>query len=1232
MPSTVKVRVKAARNLPLPDRSTRSSNQNPSSPTLDLLHTPLNSRDPYVVVSLGGASSIASSDTTGCFEARTSVCRRTVQPLWNEEFRFECSDDTLLQDEPLIFKVFDCDYTAQSANDHDIGMVYVDLNPLLTRQSYDDNQEGFTSIDGWFPLYDTLAGVCGELLLSVKLNYIGDVNPFRDSSAGVRLLPFSTIDRESGLVLRHVYGFVEELVVADDPEFDWHETIRKSKVSHEARQTLMYRLDCCVRRRMCKTVLDMGGNAVLGYKQTFDVEGDSGIVARSYGTCVCLERTDAVIDERLQKSLVEPSALVPEMGLTSTRSARFESVRHRETHGDTDDVQLLTLRAFEHPVRVRYGGLVTARSVKYLGNLASKLSDQETRDSWWTELRDEIRAHAKILCCTHVIGYQEASTIHDDVAILSITGTAATVRGLPDLSVPSRYLSPWKSKPKLVDTETEVSEHVSDTLEIDGMKPPPRRREKDHHDKAKHVVPRPRRGRPCSSIHVPYSHRLAPFSNLKLVPCLLCGKKWVPEVILTTVEPPENLPTRGSGVFVQARVCRSRPKATGEKDALAVSEVLPFLEYELFRQLMLKLKVLGRNAAFSLKTEVDVGRQLIVSTATATAVYCTGIPAPRVLEINRTIAVQDDEDQRLLKLQRQIEQISSKNRTRLAEAARRHADRLKRRKLKKEKRLSSLRKTESQRRKELHHRRQKRTHSGEGENSQKTDDPATLTSQTLPLEENEDTLSSVDSDSTSSSSSSSSSGSSDSIGSASDTDELANKKVDAVVDEGFADIESPPSPRRRHKSMPMSQPSDSDGGSFADIGEDTSMCRSDAKSIGSALSDELDDEMDGDAVSGLNGRSGRRRRRRRMYRDDKIPFVLEVDDETDEDLLSVLLDKMLPDGIRLCTAEKMPAFEYTIRPSQKSEEVNGQTVMAMLRFKWNPTTRGTRSNLLFSSLFQELFIKLGKRIKDFAPAVICGLTTQVNLTPDDQIELVCFGKVILGRPFDSTPRIPENHLGNNTDSDDTRADEIEIQRREDAEMAAIQEDIEASISAMFHAEPSIGPNRSTVIVDKLSEAMQRLHRAKREDRSSSELPAKPAKSNERVVSTGAVPAPAPDSSFRLSSSPTNSSPRATSLLGSSLDRILSPNVSPKAPSHLGRGGRIDDTKSLYFPQTPMNTPSSSGEVNRVIHFLPQPNIPLPSPIASGSWMKVEEVPVELSPLHRITGKKRDPVLCNTLSL
>ena len=218
--------------------------------------------------------------------------------------------------------------------------------------------------------------------------------------------------------------------------------------------------------------------------------------------------------------------------------------------------------------------------------------------------------------------------------------------------------------------------------------------------------------------------------------------------------------------------------------------------------------------------------------------------------------------------------------------------------------------------------------------------------------------------------------------------------------------------------------------------EDRSEDPRDAKSIASAVSefDEIEDALlKGDSDVGsknliAKGGEIHRRRRQRMYRDDKLPFVLEIDDETDEDFLSVLLDKKLPEGLRLCTTSRMPDFGFAMGGPDETFESNGQMVMSMLRFKWNPSTRGTRSNLLFSSLFQELFTKLCKRIEGFAPAVICGVRTQVNLTPDDQIELVCYGKVILGRCYEAASRIKED-ADDGSYSDDTKADEGEISRR-----------------------------------------------------------------------------------------------------------------------------------------------------------------------------------------------------------
>ena len=1282
MPSTVKVRVKAARNLPPPE--------NVTAPSTLLL--PGSCRDPYVLVTLGGhAASIATSEeeqmvrdtlrtkSSDGYSVRTKVCKRTTSPVWDEEFRFDVSDDTILQDEPLIFKVIDSSSqshfsssvssltssaglsgTAQHhQQDESIGLVLIDLNPLLTTES--DRGANDEGLDGWFPLYDTLKGVGGELHISVKLNFIGDVNPFRDSSAGVRLLPFSTIDPASGFVISHIFGFVEELVVADDPEFEtWNESYTRrgsqsNSKAHENRQTLLYLLDASVRRRMCKTVLDMGGNAVLGYHQNFDVEGDSGIVARTYGTCALLERKKSMgvgtssttlvttgsngspasskvllgsvlenpsngglvgstvptsDQERLQqldRALENPSK-EHSASLNHGRS-RFwlpdttTSARHRDTNADDkDEVQLLTLKKFDTSVRVRFGGLVTARSVKYLGNLASKLSDQETRDSWWTELRDEIRAHAKILCCTHVVGYLEASTIHDDVAVLSITGTAATVRGLPDMTSLRRL---WGHHHHLQRTEEDpgqsertdgfseaLSEGLSDVVvAAQPLGTAPKAR----------LIERRRRPKPCSAVHVPYSHRHAPFANLKLVPCLACGKKWVPEVMLSTVEPPPNLPIRGPGVFVQARVFRTRPKAGGESDALAVSEALPFLEYDLARQLMVKLKVLGRNAAFSLKTEVDVGRQLIVSTATATAVYCTAMPAPRTLEITRTIAVQDEEDHQVVKLQRQIEEVSRINRQRLLEAAVRHTDRVRRRKAQKIKnakaRRAAARAEFAQRKKESSRKQRKMYLKGKTGDGDSVEENITESQRSAVLEaygggsdKEEDfqdgTMSSSDSESSPSSSSSSSQSSSESENDAdAENDESGLHSPDVRFDE--LDFEN----------------------TYQTGSDDEAIAHRDAKSISSVVSefeelqDEIlqDDKLDSEQLEKDVATGIRRRRRRRMFRDEKQPFVLEIDDETDEDFLSVLWDKQPPGNIRLCTSDTIPDFGSGMGGS-KSEEINGQMVMSMLRYKWNPSTRGTRSNLLFAGLFQELFGRLCNRIKDFAPAVICGVRTQVNLTPDDQIELICTGKVILERRelYETVADSAEDQDAKVEDSDSERREEIQIRRQEDTEMRLTCKDIEASIRSLFQTELVIGQNRSTVIVDKLSDQMRKMHRTLFAERNEKAKKVDEAREL-ALLKTASVADLSPKTTKATISSPrSRHSPR------------ISPRFSPKTlVLHRHRTEGSGTMSDLKLPEPPIH---SSPEVPPL-----SPGTLSTETISTITGSRVEQVPVEITPLHHVAG-------------
>lgn len=61
-----------------------------------------------------------------------------------------------------------------------------------------------------------------------------------------------------------MHGFVEELVVEDDPEYQWLDKIRTPRATNEARQTIFLKLSNEVQRRIGLKVLELGANAVIG--------------------------------------------------------------------------------------------------------------------------------------------------------------------------------------------------------------------------------------------------------------------------------------------------------------------------------------------------------------------------------------------------------------------------------------------------------------------------------------------------------------------------------------------------------------------------------------------------------------------------------------------------------------------------------------------------------------------------------------------------------------------------------------------------------------------------------------------------------------------------------------------------------------------------------------------------------------------------------------------------------
>eukprot|EP00948_MAST-09A_sp_MAST-9A-sp1_P003425 g3425.t1 len=741
MPATVKIRVHAGRELPVLDKSSKSINA-------------------YVSVSCAGS------------ESSTPVVKRSSNPVWKTDFRFEVDKDAKLLASPVEFQVWDVDYVA----DRSIGIVYLDISPLLTRasaslhtrkmlqgssqrqqdqhltnsQDKNNSRGGIYSvldpsnqlfIDGWFPIYDTLQGTRGSLHVSVKVQFFGDLNPFKDSSASVQFFTSCSLAPEV-YTMRRILGFVEELVVENDPEFEWADKFRATRLSNDSRQLLLHRLSFEIRRQIGNRVRSVGGNAVLGFQEHFDVEGDSGIVARGYGTACILvptektlsldnntslptrlfhKRTDMWISRRRRNhptvdrrllgyngtSVDGRSAMAAQFGFRGPggdRSTRGSSHHHHHHHNASNvrvrrnsiraderdelqqsrEVQLLTLTEFPPSLRIRLGGLVSARSVRFLGKVSSKIADQDTRDAWWQELREEVKLHARTLGCWFVIGYSETATVTDDVIILSATGTAARLRN------PARYavhgpteVDNAKEEEKTTVVVNGRSDGIVNTVGnvAESNKGPPKQQEKQgsrvsglllrgaqeqlppvvtdtrfaddpdlqklanqrkrYMSAALHGGDSLRRLAPCGPCHVPFEDASTPYTNMRLTPCQCCHSKWVPEILMATIEPPSFLPIKGEGRMLQARVCRiirakkSDIERNSEANARSISETLPFIQFDLHRQLVTKMKVHGFNAAFCIRIQLQFDVPIMIGILTATAMYCSALPPPSQLRIVR---------------------------------------------------------------------------------------------------------------------------------------------------------------------------------------------------------------------------------------------------------------------------------------------------------------------------------------------------------------------------------------------------------------------------------------------------------------------------------------------------------------------------------------------------------------------------------------------------------------------
>eukprot|EP00656_Telonema_subtile_P040103 TRINITY_DN45172_c0_g1_i2.p1 TRINITY_DN45172_c0_g1~~TRINITY_DN45172_c0_g1_i2.p1 ORF type:complete len:415 (-),score=86.97 TRINITY_DN45172_c0_g1_i2:22-1266(-) len=358
-----------------------------------------------------------------------TATNRDGNPEWTDDtFKIELPEDRYVQDEPMRLEVLDSNVGA----DDIIGKVHLDLTCLCIDTHKAEHQQarmGPGSITGWFPIYDTLRGCCGELHVKVKTTFLAERNSFRDSSLGVLFFAGGTVP--NGFPDYEVKGFVEELFIEDDPEEAWQDSFRSKRNSNERRLRLFTVLSGKVRRFVGKKTCELEGNAVLGYSLHFDLDKSGGfVIARGTGTAIRIEKKQpkprfSLLEELPIQAANSPRIFSDDARLGRTRSAVMLSAGRdgptsisRDTnnttslanpqHGDlvapvaaqSQSVQILTLESVPDGFKTKLGGLVTAHAVKLLVGKRTAAR----WDGWWKDVRDEVKTHAQALGCSHVLG------------------------------------------------------------------------------------------------------------------------------------------------------------------------------------------------------------------------------------------------------------------------------------------------------------------------------------------------------------------------------------------------------------------------------------------------------------------------------------------------------------------------------------------------------------------------------------------------------------------------------------------------------------------------------------------------------------------------------------------------------------------------------------------------------------------------------------------------------------
>ncbi|KAM6213991.1 C2 domain-containing protein 5 isoform 8-T8 [Sarcoramphus papa] len=335
-------------------------------------------------------------------------------------------------------------------------------------------------------------------------------------------------------------------------------------------------------------------------------------------------------------------------GSAGKEGGPFKTLLRQQTQSALEqrEFPFFTLTTFPPGFLVHVGGVVSARSVKLLDRIHNP-DEPETRDAWWAEIRQEIKSHAKALGCHAVVGYSESTSICEEVCILSASGTAAVLnpRFLQDGTMEGCLEQRLSWQPGFFSIGSEKgevdffpqSQDSSSLLGIEEASPPG-----------------------CGFCHIPYDELNMPFPA-HLTYCYNCRKQKVPDVLFTTIDLPVEAIVIGKGCLIQARLCRLKKKAQAEANATSISNLLPFMEYEVHTQLMNKLKLRGMNALFGLRIQITVGENMLMGLASATGVYLAALPTPGGIQIAGKTPNDGTYEQHISHMQKKINDTIAKN-------------------------------------------------------------------------------------------------------------------------------------------------------------------------------------------------------------------------------------------------------------------------------------------------------------------------------------------------------------------------------------------------------------------------------------------------------------------------------------------------------------------------------------------------------------------------------------------